>query len=72
VIFQGKYLEFKRIPDQHAPNAALAVQRRFVAEDGYVIRLSAGVSDGDAQPDPAADKSFFELECFKHLLNVTA
>ena len=72
VIFQGTYRQFKEIADQQAPNAAVAVQRRAVAQDHYVISLSVTVPAGAAQPDPEADKSFFELECFKHVLNVTA
>jgi len=70
-IFQGRYGQFREIPDQHAPNAAIAAQRRVVAEDGYVIRLTVS-SGGGPRPDPSAEDSFFELECFKHLLNVTA
>jgi alkanesulfonate monooxygenase SsuD/methylene tetrahydromethanopterin reductase-like flavin-dependent oxidoreductase (luciferase family) len=71
-IFSGKYREFAEISDQHAPNAAVAAQRRVVAEDGYIIRLTVITAEGGAHPDPAGDGSFFELECFKHLLNVTA
>jgi alkanesulfonate monooxygenase SsuD/methylene tetrahydromethanopterin reductase-like flavin-dependent oxidoreductase (luciferase family) len=72
MIFQGKYRQFREISDQHAPNAAVAAQRRVVAEDGYVIRLT--VSGGGVGPrlDLSGENSFFELECFKHLLNVTA
>ena len=40
VIFQGKYGQFKAIPDQHAPNAAVAAQKRAEAGEDYVIRLS--------------------------------
>jgi len=72
VIFQGKYRQFKEIPDQHAPDAAVAVQQRIVAQDRYLIRLSVTVPAEAAQLDPTADASFFELECFKHVLNVTA
>nr|ART38467.1 G421 [uncultured bacterium] len=72
VIFQGNYRQFKAIGDQHAPNAAVAVQRRGVAQDRYLMRLSVTVPVGTAEPDPAAEESFFELECFKHVLNVTA
>ncbi len=72
VIFQGTYRQFKEIPDQHVPNAAVAVQRRTVAQDRYLIHLSVTVPGGTAPPDPAADESVFELECFKHVLNVTA
>jgi alkanesulfonate monooxygenase SsuD/methylene tetrahydromethanopterin reductase-like flavin-dependent oxidoreductase (luciferase family) len=72
VIFQGTYRQFKDIADQHAPNAAVAAQRRVVAQDRYVIRLRVTVSEGSPQPDPEAEDSYFELECFKHVLNVTA
>jgi alkanesulfonate monooxygenase SsuD/methylene tetrahydromethanopterin reductase-like flavin-dependent oxidoreductase (luciferase family) len=72
VIFQGTYRQFKEIPDQQAPNAAVAVQQRTVAQDHYIISLSVTVPEGVAQPDPEANESFFELECFKHVLNVTA
>jgi hypothetical protein len=71
-IFQGRYGQFREIPDQHAPNAAMAAQRRVVAEDGYVIRLTVSGGGVGLRPDPTAENSFFELECFKHLLNVTA
>jgi hypothetical protein len=72
VIFQGKYKQFKEISDQRAPDAALAVQQRVVAQDRYRIRLTVTMPAGTSSPDPAADASFFELECFKHVLNVTA
>jgi hypothetical protein len=72
VIFQGKYQQFREIPDQAAPDAAVAVQQRVVAQDRYVIRLMVTAPAGMLLPDPAADASFFELECFKHVLNVTA
>jgi alkanesulfonate monooxygenase SsuD/methylene tetrahydromethanopterin reductase-like flavin-dependent oxidoreductase (luciferase family) len=72
VIFAGKYGQFKQIPDQYAPNAAVAVQRRTAAGDRYVIRLVVTVPAGAPEPDPAAAESFFELECFKHWLNITA
>jgi hypothetical protein len=72
VIFQGKYQQFREIPDQAAPDAAVAVQQRVVAQDRYVIRLAVTTSAGTPPPDPTADASFFELECFKHVLNVTA
>lgn len=48
------------------------MQRRVVAQDRYMIRLAVTVPASGPQPDPAADASFFELECFKHVLNVTA
>lgn len=72
VIFRGTYRQFKDLPDQHALNAAVSVQQRGVAQDRYLIRLSVRIPAGTVQPDPEADESFFELECFKHILNVTA
>jgi hypothetical protein len=50
----------------------VAAQRRVVAEDGYVIRLTVSGGGLAPRPDPTSENSFFELECFKHLLNVTA
>jgi alkanesulfonate monooxygenase SsuD/methylene tetrahydromethanopterin reductase-like flavin-dependent oxidoreductase (luciferase family) len=72
MIFQGTYRQFKEIANQQAPNAAVAVQQRTVAQDHYIVSLSVTVPEGAAQPDPTADESFFELECFKHVMNVTA
>jgi len=72
VIFQGTYRQFKAIADQHSSNAAVAAQRRVVAQDRYRIRLRITPPVGSPQPDPEAEASFFELECFKHVLNVTA
>jgi hypothetical protein len=65
VMFQGTYQQFKSIPDQHAPNAAVALQKRAEAGEDYVIRLTVTVSADGPQPDPTADESFFELECVK-------
>lgn len=72
VIFRGTYRQFMDIPDQHAPNAAVAAQRRVVAQDRYVIRLSVTAPRGTPPPDLGAEECLFELECFKHVLNVTA
>lgn len=72
VIFRGTYRQFTDIPDQHAPNAAVAAQRRVVAQDRYVIRLSVTAPRGTPPPDLGAEGCVFELECFKHVLNVTA
>ncbi len=71
-VFAGSYGQFSRIPDQHEPNAALAAQQRVVAGDRYRIRLSVRVPADAPQPDPEADESFFEIECFKHWLTITA
>ncbi len=72
VIFQGKYQQFKEILDQYEPNAAVAAQKRTVAGDRYMIRLVITVPADGPQPDSDADESFFELECFKHWMNITA
>ena len=72
IIFRGTYGQFTAIPDQHAPHAAIAVQQRTTAGDRYRIRLSISLPSDAAQPDLDADDSFFELECFKHWMNVTA
>ncbi len=66
------YRTFSQIPDQHAPDAAVAAERRAVANDHYLVRLTVTLPAGSPPPDPAADGSWFELECFKHLVNVTA
>ena len=65
VMFQGTYGQFRAIPDQHAHNAAVALQKRAEAGEDYVIRLTVTVPEGGLQPDPTADESFFELECVK-------
>jgi len=65
VMFEGTYGQFRGIPDQHAPNAAVAMQRRAEAGEDYVIRLSVTVPEGGRPPDPSADASFFEVECVK-------
>lgn len=72
IVFQGKYREFARLADQHAAGAAIAAQQRAVANDHYLIRLAVTLEPGGPAPDPSAAESFFELECFKHWVNVTA
>ena len=72
VIFQGKYGQFKAIPDQHVPNAAVAAQKRAEAGEDYVIRLAVTVPPGGLPPDPSADDSFFELECVRLWWHETA
>ena len=72
VIYQGKYGQFKAIPDQHAPNAAVAAQKRAEAGEDYVIRFAVTVPPGGAPPDPSADDAFFELECVKLWWHETA
>lgn len=72
IIFRGCYADFSRVADQHAPDAAIAAQRRAVANDRYFIRLTVTLPPNSSSPAPAADGSWFELECFKHLVNVTA
>jgi hypothetical protein len=72
VIFQGRYGLFREISDQHAPNAAVAVQKRAEAGEDYVIRLTVTVAEDQPRPDPTADESFFELECVKLWWHETA
>lgn len=72
VMFQGTYGQFGAIPDQHAPNAAVAVQKRAEAGEDYIIRLTVTVPESGPQPDPTADESFFELECVKLWWHETA
>jgi hypothetical protein len=72
IIFQGAYGHFMTIPDQHAPDAAMAVQKRAEAGEDYVIRLTVTVPESASQPDPTADESFFELDCVKLWWHETA
>jgi hypothetical protein len=72
VMFQGKYAQFAAIPDQHAPNAAVAVQKRAEAGEDYIIRLTVTVPASALRPDPTADASVFELECVKLWWHETA
>ena len=65
VMFQGTYGQFRTIPDQHAPDAAVALQKRAEAGEDYVIRLTVTVPESGLRPDPTANESFFELECVK-------
>ena len=72
VMFQGKYGLFREIPDQEAENAALSLQKRAEAGEDYVIRLAVTVPEGSPQPDPAANASYFQLECVKLWWNESA
>ncbi len=72
VLFQGRYGDFKAVPDQRAAGAALAIQKRAEAGEDYVIRLGVSVPDGGQTLDPEADDSYFELECVKLWWNETA
>ena len=72
VLFQGRYGDFKAVPDQHTAGAALAIQKRGEAGEDYVIRLGVSVPEGGHIPDPEADGSYFELECVKLWWNETA
>jgi hypothetical protein len=71
-MFQGTYGQFRAIPDQHAPNAAVALQQRAEAGEDYIIRLTVTVPGSEPQPDPTADESFFEVECVKLWWHETA
>jgi hypothetical protein len=59
LVYQGA------IEDQHAPNAAVSVQRRAEAGEDYIIRLTLSVPSGRVEPDPAAFESWFEIDCTK-------
>ena len=63
--FQGTYGDFKRIPDQHAPDAALSIQQRADLGEEYVIRVAVSVPAGGPEPNPADFDSYFELDCTK-------
>ena len=65
VMFRGSYGQFRGIPDQRDPGAALGLQKRAEAGEDYLVRLSVTVSGDGSTPDPTADDSFFELECVK-------
>ena len=71
-MFHGTYGKFMAIPDQHAPNAAVALQQRAEAGEDYIIRLTVTVPESGAPPDPTADESFFEVECVKLWWHETA
>ncbi|MEC9280247.1 MAG: hypothetical protein VX947_05100 [Chloroflexota bacterium] len=72
VMFEGKYGLFREIPDQEAANAAVSLQKRAEAGEDYVIRLGITVPEDSPQPDPAANASYFQLECVKLWWNETA
>ena len=72
VMFEGKYGLFREIPDQEAANAAVSLQKRGEAGEDYVIRLGITVPEGSPLPDPAANASYFQLECVKLWWNETA
>jgi hypothetical protein len=65
VAYEGTYGDFARIPDQHAPEAAVSVQERAEAGEDYLIRFSVSVPAGGPEPDPAAFDSYFEIDCTK-------
>jgi hypothetical protein len=72
VIFEGEYEQFRAIPDQHAPDAALSAQNRAEPGEDYYIRIEVTVPGGSPAPDPTADDSYFELDCVKLWWNETA
>ncbi len=71
VALREKYGTFAQIADQHAPEAAHNIGSRVVAPSRYQIRLTVAAT-GSFKPDPDAPGSFFEIECFKNWLNITA
>jgi hypothetical protein len=72
VMFQGRYGEFKQVPDQRAADAAVAVQKRAESGEDYVVRLGVTIPEGGPLPDLEANDSYFELECVKLWWNETA
>ena len=72
VIFEGPYAQFQAVPDQAAPDAALAVQRRAEAGEDYAIRVEVASPGESPAPDPSADESWFEIECVKLWWHETA
>ena len=72
VMFQGRYGDFKQIPDQRAADAAVAVQKRAESGEDYVIRLGVTIPESGPAPDLEANDSYFELECVKLWWNETA
>lgn len=72
VALREKYGTFARIADQHAPEAAHNIGSRVVAPSRYIVRLTVSAPAGNFKPDPDAHGSFFEIECFKNWLNITA
>lgn len=63
--FEGTYASFRRISDQHAPEAAVSLQQRADLGEDYVIRVGVTTAEGGPEPDPAAFDSYFEIECAK-------
>jgi len=72
LAFDGTYGEFAAIDDQHAPQAALGVRGRAVAPSRHLINITVSVPAGSGAIDPDDPISFFEIECFKNWLNITA
>ena len=72
VMFQGRYGDFKQVPDQRAADAAVAVQKRAESGEDYVIRLGVTIPEGEPLPDLEANDTYFELECVKLWWNETA
>ena len=71
-IFTGEYRQFLAIPDQNAPDSALAVQKRVEAGEDYLVRVEVTVPEDSSPPDPTAADSSFALECVKIWWNETA
>ena len=72
VMFQGRYGEFKQVPDQRASQAAVALQKRAESGEDYVIRLGVTVPEGGPLPDLEANDTYFELDCVKLWWNESA
>jgi hypothetical protein len=72
VIFDGNYQQFASIVDQHAPDAAIALQQRSEVGKDHIMRLQVSVPEGIPEPDLSAEGSFFEIEVYKIWMNMSA
>jgi alkanesulfonate monooxygenase SsuD/methylene tetrahydromethanopterin reductase-like flavin-dependent oxidoreductase (luciferase family) len=67
IMFDGLYRQFERALEQ-----TVAAQVRGVARNGFLIRLSITVPSTVAEPDLEHEDSLFEINCFKHLVTLSA
>ena len=66
VIFESTYGELLDAPE------GVGAQRRAEAGQDYLVRVGVSVAEGEVEPDPQADGSWFDLECVKLWWNETA
>ena len=72
VLFEGRYEQFTNIPNQNAFDAAIALQQRAEVGKDHSIQLRVTVPEGTAEPDLAAEGSYFEFEVYKIWMNISA